>query len=132
VKESDIIDKLLIAFKDDKIKRQVLDSNWYQLNIERGIDSTGFCFSASEVLYRLTGGTEIWMVKRLIDPTNWNQGTHYFLYRKSNNEIVDITSNQYTERDIEIPYERGRGTGLRYISNKAKLLALLAGIGTLS
>lgn len=132
MQESKIINMLKEAFKDDKIKRQVLDSNWYQLNIERGIDSTGFCFSASEVLYRLTGGTQIWMVKRLIDPTNWNQGTHYFLLRKSNNEIVDITSNQFTERGIQIPYERGRGTGLRNISNKARFLARLAGLGELS
>ena len=129
--EIEIINTLRNAFTDDNIKRQVLEPCWYQFNITWGIHSTGFCFAASEVLYRLTGENQIWMVKRLIDPTNWNNGTHYFLMRRKDNQIIDLTSDQYTERGIEIPYQHGRGCGLRNVSNKARLLARLSGLGEL-
>lgn len=138
--EKQIIEILRKAFTDDNIKRKVLEPCWYQLNIERGIDSTGFCFAASEVLFRLTGGTQTWQINYLKDPTHWNQGTHYFLRRRqcngnvdrtTNENIVDITANQYTERNIEIPYKIGRGRGLQRISIKARLLARLSGLGEL-
>jgi len=113
MEELEIIRILQNAFKVDDIKRQVLEHNWYQLNIETGIASTGFCFAASEVLFRLTGETEIWMVKSINDPAQWNNGTHYFLERRQNKEIVDITSDQYTRREIAIPYHLSKGKGLR-------------------
>lgn len=50
-----IIDKLKAAFKDPEVKKNVLDSDWYEKNIKSGLDSTGFCFYATETLYRLTG-----------------------------------------------------------------------------
>ena len=129
--ETDIINILRNSFSDDAIKRQVLDVNWYQVNIVNGIDSTGFCFAASEVLYRLTGGTNIWQVVSINDPRDWNNGTHYFLKRRQNNEIVDITADQYTARGINIPYAIGHGCGLRFVSNRARLLARLSGLGEL-
>jgi hypothetical protein len=129
--ELEIIRILQTAFENDNIKRQVLEPNWYQLNIETGIASTGFCFSASEVLYRLTGQTQIWMLKSINDPGKWNNGTHYFLMRRQNNEIVDITSDQYTRREIVVPYQLAKGKGLRNVSNKARLLARLSGLGEL-
>jgi hypothetical protein len=73
VEIDEIVKRLKIAFKDDAIKKQVLEPEWLQLNKERGINSTGFCFSASEVLYRLTGGSDIWMVNSLNDPEQWQQ-----------------------------------------------------------
>jgi hypothetical protein len=127
-----IIETLRQSFEDDNIKRHILDEQWYQLNIDSDIHSTGFCFSASEVLYRLTGGNANWQVRYLHDPTHWSNGTHYFLKRRANNDIVDLTSDQYTGRGIEIPYTIGRGTGLRNISNKARLLARLTGLGELN
>ncbi|MEI2696047.1 MAG: hypothetical protein V9E90_13325 [Saprospiraceae bacterium] len=129
--ELEIIRILQTAFENDNIKKQVLEPNWYQLNIETGIASTGFCFSASEVLFRLTGQTQNWMLKSINDPAQWNNGTHYFLERRQNKEIVDITSDQYTRRDITIPYHLSKGKGLRNISNKARLLARLSGLGEL-
>jgi len=129
--ETDIIIILRNSFSNDTIKRQVLDKNWYQENINNGIDSTGFCFAASEVLYRLTGGTSIWQVVSINDPRDWNNGTHYFLKRRQNSEIVDITADQYTSRGIIIPYALGRGRGLRFVSNKAELLARLCGLSEL-
>jgi hypothetical protein len=132
VEETYVINQLLIAFCNEEIKRQVLEPVWFQLNIETGIHSTGFCFSASEVIYLLTGGSEIWMVKSLKDPDQWDNGTHYFLMRKSDNEIIDITADQYTKRNITIPYQLAKGKGLRNISNKARMLARLAGLGDLN
>jgi hypothetical protein len=69
---------------------------------------------------------------RLVNIDNlWNGGTHYFLEKKSNKEILDITSDQYTKRGIAVPYELAKGTGLRNISKKARLLAELSGLGKL-
>jgi len=129
--EKEIINILRNSFSNDTIKRQILDESWYHQNIDSGIDSTGFCFVASEVLYRLTGGKNNWQVVSINDPKDWNNGTHYFLKRKLNSEIVDITEDQYTSRDIIIPYSLGRGGGLRFVSNKARLLARLSGLGEL-
>lgn len=129
--ENQIIEALRNSFLDDNIKQQILDQHWYQLNIENGINSTGFCYSASEVLFRLTGGNDIWQVRYLKDPEHWNNGTHYFLKRRINDEIIDITSNQYTDRAIKIPYDLSTGRGLQNISKKARLLARLSGLGDL-
>jgi hypothetical protein len=141
MREDQIIQKLKDAFKDDSIKRQVLDEEWYSLNIDNKIDSTGFCFAASEVLFRLTGGTKKWQINYLKDPTHWNHGTHYFLRRreadgsvdKTNDQnIVDITAEQYTGREIVIPYVNAKARGLQRTSKKARLLARLAGLGEIS
>ena len=127
-----IIAQLQKAFDIENIKEEVVDSNWLAINKETGINSTGFCFAASEVIYRLTGGSNTWTIKRLSNIDNlWNGGTHYFLERKSNKEILDITSDQYTKRGITIPYELSKGTGLRSVSKKARLLAKLSGLGEL-
>ncbi|UII32161.1 hypothetical protein LVD17_28150 [Fulvivirga ulvae] len=138
--ENDIIQALRKAFSNDHIKRQVLDIGWYEKNIESGIDSTGFCFAASEVLYRLTGASHTWQVNYLQDPDHWNQGTHYFLWRRNEdgevdkanyNHIKDITADQYTLRNIDIPYEQARARGLPFVSRRARLLARLSGLGEL-
>ncbi len=125
-----IIEQLQKSFEVYDVKEQIIDSHWLAINKESGINSTGFCFAASEVVYRLTGGSSTWTVKRLADIDNkWNGGTHYFLERKSDKDILDITSDQYTKKGIVIPYELAKGTGLRYVSKKARLLAKLSGLG---
>jgi hypothetical protein len=126
-----IILALQNAFEKQEVKEAVLDDYWYKLNKETGIHSTGFCFAASEVIYRLNGKTNNWKVVYLKDPGHWNNGTHYFLVSKHNEKVLDITSSQYEERGIEIPYELGKGTGLRNISNKARTLSRMAGLGEL-
>ena len=131
MKEEEIIKRLKAVFGRDEVKKEVLDEYWYNLNIEFGIDETGYCYAASEVLYRLTGGNEKWQIKFLKDPDYWSNGTHYFLKRRSNGDFVDITSEQYTERGISVPYFHGKGRGLQNISNKARALARYAGLGEL-
>lgn len=127
----EIITALQTAFEKMEVKEIVLDKYWHNLNIETGIHTTGFCFAASEVIYRLNGGKINWTIKRIIDPSDWNNGTHYFLQSKNNNEILDVTSSQYERRNIVIPYHLAKGTGLHNVSNKARLLARLSGLGEL-
>jgi hypothetical protein len=119
------------SFEREEVKKAVLDDYWYNLNIKSSIHTTGFCFAASEVIYRLNGGTNNWKVVCLRDPVHWNNGTHYFLISKHNGKILDVTRSQYEDREIKIPHELGKGTGLRNISRKAKALALMAGLGEL-
>lgn len=114
----EIIRFLKEAFEQENIKSEVLEPNWLELNKQSNINSTGFCYSASEVIYRLNGGKDNWFIKSVNDPRDWNNGTHYFLQNKHSNEILDITSDQYTLRNIEIPYELGRARGLQRISLK--------------
>jgi hypothetical protein len=117
-----VIDDLKNAFKDDDVKLQVLDDIWLEKSKETKIDETGFCFYASEVIYRLFGGKDFWTLKR-ISKEDFDDGPHYFLFNKENNTILDITSKQYSEFGIEIPYEKGKGRGLQNISKKSKILA---------
>ncbi|MFT6638808.1 MAG: hypothetical protein ACJAYP_001394 [Flavobacterium sp.] len=127
----EIIKKLKVAFEKTEVKEQVLDAYWLQLNLNSGIHTTGFCFSASEIIYRLTGGKEKWLIKSINDPKDWNNGTHYFLQDKETEEVLDITSSQYTERGIVIPYEKGKARGLQRVSIKAKKLIELTDLGEL-
>ncbi len=125
----EIIEKLKLAFSKDDVKREVLEPEWYEKNIETGIDSTGFCYAACEVIYRLTGGKEKWK-KAAISKNKWEHGGHCFLINKDTNEILDITENQYTPQSIEIPYDIGVAGGFRTkdYGKKAKLLAIMAGL----
>lgn len=125
-----IITALKKAFKRNDVKEAVLYDYWYNLNIETRIHSTGFCFAATEVIYRLNG-KDNWKILSLKDPDHWSNGNHYFLENRHSKEILDITRDQYEERSIEIPYDLGKGRGLRNISNKAKTLAKMAGLGVL-
>jgi len=52
----EIIEKIKLVYVKDDVKKEVLDSEWYEKNIATGIDLTGFCYAACEVIYRLTGG----------------------------------------------------------------------------
>ena len=127
----EIIDKLKSAFKKDEVKLAILDDGWFDLNKQTGIDTTGFCYSASEVIYRLTGGNQIWAVKKIIDPTHWENGTHYFLLNRTDNQRLDITSSQYEDRRIKIPYDIAIGGSFRMVSRKARLLAQMSNLGNL-
>lgn len=128
---SQIVTCLKNAFEQESIKQQVLEPNWLELNRRSNINSTGFCFSASEVIYRLNGGKDNWFIKSINDPKDWNNGTHYFLQNKETDKILDVTSNQYTLRNIEIPYHLGKARGLQRISMRASLLARLTGLDEL-
>lgn len=122
-----IITKLKIAFKREDVKKSVLESEWFEKNLKSKINSTGFCYAASEVIYRLTGGKENWK-KVSISKSKWEYGGHCYLINKKTNEILDITSDQYEELNISIPYELGVAGGFRQVSDKASNLSKLAGL----
>lgn len=126
---NEIILKLKDAFKNEEVKKAVLKEDWYQKNIESGIDSTGFCYAASEIIYRLSGGKENWK-KASISEKKWEHGGHCFLINKKNGEILDITADQYTLKNIKIPYEIATYSGFRTpdFSNSARKLAQSAGL----
>ena len=126
-----LIKALRQAFTIKEIKESILDEEWLARNYESKIDSTGFCRIACEVIYKLTGGKERWTVK-VVSKKQWKHGSHYYLEEKATKMILDTTSDQYTLKDICIPYHLGRGTGLRTnpekLSKKGQLLAKAAGI----
>ena len=122
----EIISKLEVAFTLEEVKSKVLQPEWLDKNHTSGIDSTGFCYAASEVIYRLNGGKENWK-KVSISKRDWELGGHCYLINKESNEILDITSSQYG--DITIPYNLGRAGGFRQVSERARILSRLAGLG---
>lgn len=124
-----IIEKLKATFSDDAIKKEVLKKEWYDLNIANGVDSTGFCYVVSEIIYRLNGGKDVWK-KVSISKAKWEHGSHYYLIHKATGDILDITADQFTSIGIEIPYELGVGGGFmgRGLSKASKKLAIMAGI----
>ena len=120
----EIVDTLKEAFKRADVKREVLDPEWYEKNINSGIDSTGFCYSACEVIYQLTGGKEKWK-KVAISKDKWEHGGHCFLVNKKTGDRLDITDDQYKSQNIHIPYDKGKAGGFRTkdFGNKARILA---------
>ena len=127
----EVISKLKEAFKNEDLKRTVLDKEWYFKNRSTGIDSTGFCRFSCEIIFKLFGGKNIWTVK-IISKKVWENGSHYYLFNKETNEIVDVAADQYEKLGIEIPYALGKGTGLRSnpekLSKAAEAVAKVAGI----
>lgn len=120
------IEKLKLSFSDPEIKKHILDKEYYEDNIKYGIDCYGFCYYANEIIYKLYGGKKFWKAV-CIRKLDWPEGgPHIFLINKMNNGILDITSEQYTLRKIEIPYDKGKGFGFRNMSNKSKKLAKMA------
>jgi hypothetical protein len=126
-----VIEKLKVAFGNAEIQKVILDDEWLLKNRESGINSTGFCYVSSEVIYRLSGGKDVWK-KVSISKAKWKYGGHCYLINKATNGILDITSDQYELQGIPIPYELGVAGGFRQVSENAKNLSILAGLGELT
>jgi len=126
---NEITQRLKHAFDNDNVKRVVLDPDWYKKNVESRISSTGFCNAASEVIYRMDGGKDKWK-KISISKRSWELGGHCYLVNKETGERLDVTEDQYTSKNIIIPYEKGRAGGFRTkdYGIKAKKLAEMAGL----
>ena len=123
----EIILKLKEAFEREDVKKAVLKPEWYEKNINSGIHSTGFCYPASEVIYRLTGGKNKWK-KVAISEKKWKLGGHCYLENKETGERLDITDEQYKSANIDIPYNMGKAGDFRTkdFGKKAKILAKMA------
>ncbi len=122
----DLIKAIRHSFTIPQVKKAVLDAEWFEKNNNSGVDSTGFCFAACQVIYKCSGQKEKWTIK-IISRTLWEYGSHYYLQDKITGEILDITSDQYSEKGISIPYTLGKGTGIRGYS-KGKILAGFLGV----
>lgn len=124
-----VIEKLKLAFKDKAIKKAVLKKEWYELNIKNGVDSTGFCYVASEIIYHLFGGKDVWK-KCSIFKSKWEHGSHVYLENKETGDILDITDDQFIDMDIHIPYDLGVGGGFmtKDMSKASKILFELSGL----
>jgi hypothetical protein len=123
----EVVSHLREAFKKEEIKKAVLSEDWYRRNKESGIDSTGFCYAASEILYRLFGTSEVWKVK-VISEKKWEHGSHYYLEKKADGSIFDLSADQYTAKGITVPYNLSRPGLLRRPSKGAQLLAKEIGV----
>lgn len=66
---------------------------------------SGHCYLASETLFHLTGGKDVWLVRNARDSDNI---VHWWLINKESNDIVDLTKRQYTDFNIKPPYENGK------------------------
>lgn len=119
----ELIKKIKDSYKIEEVKKFGLVDEWYEKNLQNKIDSTGFCYISTQIIYFKTGGKDKWKIKQ-IHKNKWIYGTHYYLEDRDTGEILDITSDQYTKLGLEIPYDLARGTSFRFgITKKAKALA---------
>jgi hypothetical protein len=118
-----LIKQLKESYKSNEVKEFALVDEWLKRNRENKIDSTGFCYISCQIIYFKTGGNRKWKIRQ-IHKNKWIYGTHYYLEDRESGKILDITSDQYTKLEIEIPYELSRGASFRFgITKKAKALA---------
>lgn len=98
---------------------ELLKPLWQQKNIESGINSTGHCYAASEALYHLFGGKDVFTPQMAKD----EQGnSHWWLLRKSDGLIIDPTCSQFTKLGLTPPYENGKGKGFMQQSLRSKII----------
>jgi len=116
--------KKLLIYKD--IEGNLVDKFYYQ-NKESDIETTGFCYLVSLLIYHVDGKSKKWMFKTITDELFIKEnGTHYFLLNKSNNEILDLTADQF--RGINIPYEKSKGIPIRFLNKNVKKYAKILNI----
>lgn len=64
----------------------------------------GHCYVASEAYFHLHGGYDEFKVKRV----KHEGTTHWFLERRSDGKIIDLTSEQF---ETPVPYDEATATG---------------------
>lgn len=127
----EIVKKIKNSFDREDVKEllknKILGDYWYDINKSSNINSTGFCYLASELYYYLDGKSKKWWFKEINSPEilPYN-GMHYYLENKETGEILDITKSQFG--DIEIPYHLAKNKGIRFISKNCKIYKELIGL----
>lgn len=123
----ELIQKVKESFKNEEVKLLLINKwiqpndYWYNINKETsllGIDSTGFCYLASELIYFETGKSSKWWFKQIISNKLPYNGHHFYLQDKLTNEMLDITSDQF--EGIRIPYEENKNKSIRFMSTNCK------------
>jgi len=122
-----LVDKIINSFDKEEVKQllknDIVGDYWYDINKASDINTTGFCYLASEIYYHLDGKSKKWWFKEITSELLPYNGKHFFLQNKETDEILDITKSQFG--DIEIPYHLGKSKGIRFVSkncNKFKKL----------
>lgn len=112
--------KKLLIYKD--IKSNIIIDKFYFDNKNSDVESTGFCYLVSLLIYHVDGKSKKWMFKTITDESFIKEnGMHYFLLNKETNEILDLTTDQF--KGIEIPYEKSKGIGIRFVNKNVKKYA---------
>jgi len=122
--------KIMESFSNEEVKNLLIykDKNgnnvdkFYLMNKNSNIESTGFCYLVSLLIYHVDGKSKKWMFKTITDELFLKEnGSHYFLLNKINNEILDLTANQFN--GTEIPYEKSKGIPIRFVNKNVKKYA---------
>lgn len=108
-----LLDAIKAVLSDDLLKPQ------YRCLTNKHI-TTGHCYAASEALYHIFGSSLNWIPVCGRDET----GTHWWLKSRHTNEILDITSEQFTFFGKKPPYENSRPCGFltKQPSKRAKTI----------
>jgi hypothetical protein len=127
--EKALMKRVRASFADEEIKKLLINditgTKWYDINAQSHIHSTGFCYLATEVLYRLMGGSSRWWFKELQSealPHRW----HYFLEEKSTGRIVDATRDQFGH--LPIHYQFATNKGVRFASKNCNAFVKYLGL----
>lgn len=108
-KESIIFDAVKSVLTPDLVKEGMRDSGKGPM--------FGHCYAASEAMYNLLGGkTAGYKACRGIDK---NGVSHWWILSPTG-EILDPTSEQYTDFGETPPYQGGKGAAFRGISNRGR------------
>ena len=115
--------KKLLIYKD--IKGNLIDKFYFD-NKNSNVESTGFCYLVSLLIYHIDGKNKKWMLKTITDESFIKEnGRHYFLLNKITNEILDLTSDQFK---TVIPYEKSKGIGIRFVNKNVRRYARILNI----
>jgi len=116
--------KKLLIYKD--IEGNTVDK-FYLDNKISDMETTGFCYLVSLLIYHADGKSKKWMFKTITDESFVKEnGTHYFLLNKESKEILDLTSDQF--KGIKIPYEKSKGIPIRFLNKNVKKYATILNI----
>lgn len=90
-------------------------------NVHGGSNGTyGHCHTASGVLYKIFGPKNVHMYRALDDENLY----HWWIVDRKKN-IIDLTSEQYTLLNRELPYKSGEKAGLLGFAYKERVNVLL-------
>lgn len=115
---NNIINKIRLFLEKSEAKK-LLKSPYNKM--ENVHYQTGHCYVASEVLYHLCGGKEVFSSYSGRDHDN---ATHWWLKHKKTGKIYDVTADQYYFINKNPPYDVGKPVGFltRIPSKRAKII----------
>jgi hypothetical protein len=127
---NEIKNQILSSFLNEEVKKLLiykdvegnLVDKFYLDNKKSDIQSTGFCYLVSLLVYHVDGKSRKWMLRTITDEDFINSnGTHWFLLNKETKEILDLTKDQF--KGIDIPYEKSKGVGIRFVNKNVRKYA---------